>query len=242
MTGRILVLWDIDRTLMYAGDTDQLVYGELFRDLTGQVPTNLPERGTGVTTPIVVRRLFTENGIAVERIEGLTCAALGLLPSYLSRHRDRLVEVGKVMPGARAALQAVQDDPRFVSTVVTGNLKSTARIKLAAFGLDAYLNLDLGGFASDDERRPRLVGIAQQRAGTPCGTQFTRSNTVSVGDSMEDVRTAQSGGCRLLAVASGTTRASVLRDAGADAVFDDLTGTAAVVGALAELGGAGGGG
>ena len=66
--------------------------------------------------------------------------------------------------------------------------------------------------------------------------RFTRANTVSVGDSLEDVRTAQLGGCRLLAVASGTTPADELRGAGADVVFEDLRDTAAVVAALAELG------
>lgn len=223
---------------MYGGDTDQLVYYELFREVTGQVPTNVPERGTGVTTPVVVRLLFAKNGIAADRVEGLTRAALGLIPQYLSKHCDRLVATGKVMPGAAAALQAVREDPRFVSTAVTGNLRSVAHIKLAAFGLAAYLDLDSGGFSSDDERRPRLVGVAQTRAGAHYRTQLTHANTVSVGDSLEDVRTAQSGGCRLLAVASGTTPVSVLGAGGADLVFNDLTDTAAVVAALAELGGA----
>lgn len=162
---------------MYGGDTDQLVYYELFREVTGQVPTNVPERGTGVTTPVVVRLLFAKNGIAADRVEGLTRAALGLIPQYLSKHCDRLVATGKVMPGAAAALQAVREDPRFVSTAVTGNLRSVAHIKLAAFGLAAYLDLDSGGFSSDDERRPRLVGVAQTRAlitehSSPTRTQY----------------------------------------------------------------------
>lgn len=41
---RILVLWDIDHTLLYAGDIDQQVYREVFGDLVGGVPRKLPER------------------------------------------------------------------------------------------------------------------------------------------------------------------------------------------------------
>jgi phosphoglycolate phosphatase len=237
MARKILVLWDIDRTLLYAGDVDQQMYRELFADLVGGVPRRLPERGSGITTPIVLRRFFTENEVAAEQIDGLTRAAVRLLPRYLFRGRERLLTEGTVMPGAEEALRTVRDDPRFVSTVVTGNLRSTALIKLETFGLDVYLDLDSAGFASDDDHRPRLVGVAQERAGLRHGVRFSQANTVSVGDSLEDVRTAQLGGCQLLAIASGTTTAAELREAGADTVLEDLRDTAAVVTALAGLGG-----
>ena len=103
MTRQVLVLWDIDRTLVYAGDIDQRVYREVFADLVGRVPRNLPVRGTGVTTPVVVRRLFAENGVADGRIEGLTCCR-ALAATLPSRLRDRS-RGGKVMPGAVAALR-----------------------------------------------------------------------------------------------------------------------------------------
>ena len=84
MARKILVIWDIDRTLLYAGDVDQQMYRKVFADLVGGVPRRLPERGSGITTPIVLRRFFTENGVAAEQIEGLTRAAVRLLPRYLS--------------------------------------------------------------------------------------------------------------------------------------------------------------
>src|SRR5262249_52717936 len=125
MARRILVLRDIDRTLLYAGDVDQQVYREVFGDLVGRAPQKLPERGTGMTTPSVLRRFFAENGAVSAQIEELTRTAVHMLPEYLSRHRTRLLTTGTVMPGALQALRAVHDDPLFVSTVVTGNLRST---------------------------------------------------------------------------------------------------------------------
>lgn len=36
-----LVLWDIDRTLVYVGSIDRLVYREVFTELVGREPASL---------------------------------------------------------------------------------------------------------------------------------------------------------------------------------------------------------
>jgi phosphoglycolate phosphatase-like HAD superfamily hydrolase len=52
---------------------------------------------------------------------------------------------------------------------------------------------------------------------------------VYLGDSTRDVEAARMGGARSVAVASGRSTASELREAGADIVLDDLADTDAVV-------------
>ncbi len=79
-----------------------------------------------------------------------------------------------------------------------------------------------GGYSSDDEHRPALVAVAQKRAQTKLGTAFTSSNTVIIGDSLEDVRTGIEGGASVIGIASGKTTAHELASAGADAVLDSL--------------------
>ncbi|WP_435246798.1 hypothetical protein [Streptomyces sp. NRRL F-5630] len=82
----ILVLWDIDRTLLYAGDTDRLVYREVFRTVVGRPATKLPAKATGVTMPVAVRELLAANGVPeVDRVAPSSsraspphCAATGL--------------------------------------------------------------------------------------------------------------------------------------------------------------------
>ncbi|WP_435246799.1 HAD hydrolase-like protein [Streptomyces sp. NRRL F-5630] len=130
---------------------------------------------------------------------------------------------GHLMPGAVEALAAVSADADLVPSIVTGNLRESAEIKLAAFGLTDYLEIPLGGYASDDPHRPALVRIAQDRAERAHGHPFTRANTVIIGDSFQDVRTGREGGARVIGVASGTTAAEDLAEAGADHVIDDLT-------------------
>ncbi|GHH93939.1 HAD hydrolase-like protein [Streptomyces capillispiralis] len=140
------------------------------------------------------------------------------------------------MPGAVAALRAVQGRADLIPTVVTGNLKANAMLKLAAFGLESFLDTEIGGYASDDQNRPVLVGIAQKRAQAKYGVLFDRSNTVIIGDSLEDVRTGRDGGgVPVIGITSGTTSAAELERAGADVVLRSLEDMEGLETAIAEL-------
>ncbi|QEV04896.1 haloacid dehalogenase-like hydrolase [Streptomyces hirsutus] len=225
----ILVLWDIDRTLLYTGDTDRLVYRELFEEVVGRPAESLPARGTGVTMPLAVRELLRANAVEPERIEELAQRIVQRMPAQLERHRNDLSRTGQIMPGAPAVLAAVQQEPGLVPTVVTGNLRGSAEIKLKALGLDKYLDLIIGGYSSDDSHRPALVRVAQQRAGARHGYTFARDTTVIIGDSLEDVRTGREGGAHVIGVASGTTSVEKLAAAGACHVIPELTDTRCII-------------
>ncbi|MFB7776264.1 HAD family hydrolase [Streptomyces bauhiniae] len=222
----ILVLWDIDRTLLYTGDIDRRVYRELFKEVVGRPAEHLPARGTGTTMPLAVRELLRVNSVDSTRIEELADKIVQRMPGQLGSHHGDIVREGKLMPGAAAALAAVHQRPDLVPTVVTGNLQGSAEIKLTALGLDKHLDLAVGGYASDNPHRPALVRVAQRRAGVRYGCDFTRETTVIIGDSLEDVRTGEEGGARVIAVASGTTPHHELTAAGAQQVIPDLTDTA----------------
>ncbi|CQR61774.1 HAD family hydrolase [Streptomyces leeuwenhoekii] len=225
----ILVLWDIDRTLLYTGDIDRRVYKETFTSVVGRPPTALPARGTGVTMPLAVRELLRVNQVPEQQVETLASRIVAELPERLAGYQELLANDGTVMPGAVDALAAVQQAEHLIPTVVTGNLRGSAETKLAALSLIGYLDTAIGGYASDDPHRPALVRIAQGRATAKHGGRFTRDNTVIVGDSLEDVRTGLEGGARVIAVASGTTTEQQLRAAGADHVLPDLTATAVLL-------------
>ncbi|MCY0940148.1 MULTISPECIES: HAD family hydrolase [Streptomyces] len=226
---QVLVLWDIDRTLLYVGDIDRQVYRETFAEVVGRPAEHLPARGTGVTMPLAIRSLLLDNGVPEAAVPDLLPRMVELLPKRLAAHTDDLRNQGVLMPGAVAALQVVHDHEGWVPTVVTGNLKPNALRKLAAFGLERYLDPEIGGFASDDDHRPALVGIAQKRAQATHGTTFTCANTVIIGDSLEDVRTGIEGGALIIGVASGKTTVDELTAAGADAVLESLEDTAQVL-------------
>ncbi|MFE6272284.1 HAD family hydrolase [Streptomyces goshikiensis] len=220
---KTVVLFDIDRTLLYTGDIDRRVYRETFTDIVGHPPTSLPARGTGTTMPLAVLELLRTNHVPEREVEALAERIVAELPARLAGYRSLLVTDGIVLPGAERALAAVHRAEHLISTVVTGNLRGNAETKLSALGLIKYLDTSIGGYASDDPHRPALVRIAQDRTSAKYGGLYRRDNTVIVGDSLEDVRTGIEGGARVIAVASGTTTAQQLRAAGAQHVLPDLT-------------------
>ncbi len=217
-----LVLWDIDRTLLYVGEIDRRVYRDAFARVVGRPAERLPARGTGVTMPLAVRQLLRANGVPESDVETLAERLVAMLPELLADRAAEMRAEGQIMAGAVGSLQAVRRTAGLIPTVLTGNLRRNAEIKLKAFELDGYLETSIGAFASDNSHRPALVALAQQRAGLMYQTELTRANTVIIGDSLEDVRTGLQGGARVIGVASGTTSAQELATAGADAVLDDL--------------------
>ncbi|MEU5401872.1 HAD hydrolase-like protein [Streptomyces sp. NPDC005963] len=219
----ILVLWDIDRTLLYVGDIDRLVYRTVFEQVVGRAPERLPAKGTGVTMPVAVKELLAVNGVPGDQVDAFARRIIGLMPGELELHRERMLTDGLLLPGAVESLTAIRKSPNLLPTVVTGNLQASAEIKLSTFDLIDLVDPAVGGYASDDPHRPALVSVAQQRAERAYGHSFDRSNTVIVGDSLEDVRTGREGGARVIGVASGTTSVADLAHAGADQVITDLT-------------------
>ncbi|MBW3575836.1 MAG: HAD hydrolase-like protein, partial [Actinobacteria bacterium] len=104
-----------------------------------------------------------------------------------------------------------------------------AATKLAALGLDRWLDLESGAYGSDDPDRPALVPVALRRAAERRGWTLSPEDVWVVGDTPRDLECARAGGARCALVATGHTTQDDLYGLGADAVFDDLSDVEAVV-------------
>jgi phosphoglycolate phosphatase-like HAD superfamily hydrolase len=225
----LLVLWDVDHTLIDNGGISKAVYASTFETLTGRLPEHavLTE---GRTEPEIIRNLFVRHGLELQpdQLAGLP----GVLAAALGAKLPQLHERGRALPGAEAALRALEATPGIVQSVLTGNVRANAMAKLAAFGLDRYVDFDAGGYGSDDADRPKLVAIARKRATAKYGARFDPASTVVIGDTPRDVQAGRQGGAYVVAVASGIDHADDLRAEGADVVLPDLRDTAAIVAAV----------
>ena len=157
------------------------------------------------------------------------------LAAALDARRDDLAREGQLLPGAAEAMAAVAKLDDVVPTVLTGSSKPNAVLKLRAFGLDGYVDFDIGGYGNEAYPKGTLLRVARERAGQKHRVTFGEDVTVYVADSPRDVDAARIGGARSLAVASGRASAAELRDAGADAVLSDLTDTAEVTALITRL-------
>lgn len=208
-----LVLWDVDHTLMATRGLGRELWAEAFKQVTG-VTMREQADVTGSTERVILRETARLHDIDCD--ESLFPRFAEALGTLHVRRAAELRERGHALPGAAATLAAVA--ARGVpQSVVTGNVRAAAEVKLAVFGLDTYLNLDAGAYAEDGEGRPELLRAALRRAGV------APEKAVFLGDTPADVAGGRAAEVRVVAVATGRTSAAELSDAGADSVLDGLS-------------------
>ncbi|MEU0811247.1 HAD family hydrolase [Streptomyces sp. NPDC005970] len=216
MSAKVLVLWDIDHTLVDTRGVGRELWAQAFEDVTGH-PMQKQAKIDGSTEPVILRQTLRLHGLQDNRRQFERFAkALG---TAHVRRAAELRERGHALPGAPSLLAALASRDGVAQTVVTGNVRAAAEVKLAAFGLDRHLDLTIGAFGEDADARPELVRTALKRA------QVLPAQAVLLGDTPADVRGALDGGVRVIGVATGRTSADELRTAGAATVVEDLSDT-----------------
>jgi len=226
---RLVVLWDVDGTLLRAGDLGITVFDDAVEEVCGRPP---PARVamSGKTDPQIVGEYLAMMGI--EDTATMVAAVCDALARHLAASADTLVAKGALCPGSAEVLARLAALDGVVCTALTGNIAPNAAVKLAAFGLDRWLDLTVGAYGSDARDRRALVPIALGRTADRYGAAVEASRAWVVGDTPRDLECAVAGGVRCLLVGTGRTPASTLATLGADAVYEDLRDTEAVLATL----------
>ncbi|MEU1986043.1 haloacid dehalogenase-like hydrolase [Nocardia sp. NPDC019395] len=213
----VLVLWDIDHTLIETRGVGRAAFAAAFEQVTGVALRGMPTV-TGRTEPDIYRAASALHGLS--NPPPFETFASALTTAYAVRRHD-LERTGRRLPGAADALAHLASNSRLYQSVLTGNPRDVAKIKLETFGLEEYLDLSVGAYGDDDSHRPTLVSIARSRASRQYATSFDDTNTVLIGDSPGDISTAAEGGAHIVAVAAGGTPPNELT--GADFILPALT-------------------
>ncbi|WP_033294886.1 HAD family hydrolase [Amycolatopsis jejuensis] len=220
-----LVLWDIDHTLVDYTGIGSSWYAAALASATGTQLHTHPDFG-GRTERAITTDVLALHGIKPdeETIQRLWQELIALAERAGTRLRDE----GRALDGAAAALADFAGHDGVVQTLVTGNLPEISLHKLAAFGLEEHLDLEIGGYGSLSAHRPDLVPHAVDAAAAKHGTSFPAEAVVVIGDTPNDVEAALDHGAVAVAVATGRYSAGQLADAGAHTVLPDLADLAAV--------------
>jgi phosphoglycolate phosphatase-like HAD superfamily hydrolase len=216
---QLLVLWDVDHTLIETRGVGRAIYDRAFPAATGKALANLASI-SGRTELDIMAESLRLNGI--EPTEQMMATLAAALVQGYQDAREELRTVGRALPGASGALAGLATEAAVYQTVLTGNLREVARIKLEVFDLDRYLDLAGGAYGDDDPNRSKLVALAQQRVRARTGVVFGDEATVLIGDTPNDVEAGLAAGVRVIGVATGKTSAPELRDAGAHDVATSL--------------------
>ncbi|MEU1071965.1 MULTISPECIES: haloacid dehalogenase-like hydrolase [unclassified Streptomyces] len=219
-----LVLWDIDHTLIDTRGVGRELSAAAFEEATGVVMRE-QAKIDGITERVIFRETAKLHGIDVDGDDrAFDRFAEALAGQHVTRAAD-LRERGHALPGAAAALDALAA-AGVVQTVVSGNVRRAAEIKLAVFGLDRHIRWEAGAYGEDGEERADLVQLALERSGAHAG------DAILIGDTPADVAGAHAHSVLAVAVASGKSSEGELRASGADVVLPDLRDVAPLLAAV----------
>ncbi|MER8193577.1 haloacid dehalogenase-like hydrolase [Streptomyces microflavus] len=172
----------------------------------------------GMTEPVIFRETAELHGLRSDRamFEDFARRSADLHRLHALELRER----GHALPGAAAALAALAEMEGVVQSVVTGNIRPVAEIKLQVFGLDTHIRFPYGGYGEDHDDRAELVRTAIARHATT--TPFAEADVLLIGDTPADVAAGRAAGVRVLGVATGRTNTAELDKAGATVTIAGL--------------------
>lgn len=228
MTG-LLVLWDVDYTLADTGGVGRLLYQQVFAEMFGG---ELPRPGSmaGRTDRAIVLEVLTRAGLAdpgrhVPDFEALLARRAAGVAGLMRQQ-------GRALPGAAQAIAQLAARPEVVQSLLTGNIRQLAEVKVGELGLSCHLDLEIGAYGDASAVRAELVPLARSRAAAAYRQDFAGHRTILVGDTPHDVAAALANGARAVGVATGSFSVAQLEAAGAHAVLADLADTAQAVAAI----------
>jgi len=226
----VLVLFDIDGTLLWSDGAGRRAIHSALTEVFGAIGPR-DHWFDGKTDPQIVRELMRHVGHGDEHIDAHMSRVFDLYAVRLVHELRDPDHVPRPMPGVMPLLEALEARDDIVLGLLTGNIPEGAAAKLSAVGI-APTRFPVGAYGSDHEHRHELPAIAQRRARELTGHDIPGDRVVVIGDTPADVTCGRSLGARAIGVATGRYSTAELASFGAYAVFEDLTDTEAVMGAI----------
>jgi len=221
-----LLLFDVDGTLILSGGAGiramNLAFGELFGVESGLADVEV----AGRIDTAILRAALAKHGIACESFSETVDRFRDVYCRYLAQ---TLVEAkgGCVLPGVPELLVALRAKPDVRLSLVTGNFRRGAELKLSYYGLWQYF--DGGAFGEDTEERAELVAVAKREL----LREGDESSFIYVfGDTAYDIEAARANNAVAVAVATGFMGEEALRAAAPDFLFRDFFDWQGVLAAL----------
>lgn len=224
-----LILFDIDGTLIWPDGAGRAAMSHALTEVFGVAgpADSLPMAGK--TDWQIITELLMAAGLGQSSID----AGLPRCFQAIARHtaqttRERQI---RACPGVRPLLARLYAHPGAVLGLLTGNLATTAPIKLRAANVDPAL-FCVGAYGNDVPTRSQLPAVAVARAQALTTHTFSGKDVIIIGDTPADVTCGQHLGVTAIGVATGHYTPEALGTAGADYVFPDLADTDTVLQAI----------
>lgn len=207
----LIVLFDIDGTLLNAHGAGRRAFERAFSEVTGLNDAITQVDFRGMTDLGILAAGFTAKGLQAdsEASKRILLRYLTLLEQELLGQRSAML-----LPGAIALLDWIESTlPLAAIGLGTGNVEAGAYAKLRAVGLADRFSF--GGFGSDHVERHEILRVGAERGASRHNTDRMNCRTLVIGDTLRDVSAALAIGAECIAVGTSGVEISTLKAAGA---------------------------
>jgi phosphoglycolate phosphatase-like HAD superfamily hydrolase len=216
VTKPVVVLFDIDETLVHTGGSGARSWKAAFQKLYG-IPADIGEHSSaGETDPQVAKATFRgvlNRDPSVDELSRLYAQYLLHLAEdiWTSEHYQ-------LLPGAEQILVRL-GEAGVILGLVSGAMEGAARTKLIPANLNRFFLF--GAYGSDSPDRAELTRLGIHKA-TRLHDQLTPAQVYVVGDTPHDIEATKAAGAVSVGVASGHYTTDQLAEAGAANVIASL--------------------
>lgn len=226
----ILLIFDIDGTLTDNAGLTRVALDRAALELYGVEKATRDIRSYGLTDPIIFRRMVANNQLKLENTEA---EFNRFCRRYVALLEELLASSPSVTtyPGVKELLAHLSLRDEFYLTLGTGNISTSAHVKLQRHGIDHYF--PVGGYGDDSEKREEIIRIAYEKACVHYHQDFPVNWAWVIGDTPFDIAAGRALGSRTLAVATGFYTLEQLREHQPTAAVADLKNTEFILRLLA---------
>jgi HAD superfamily hydrolase (TIGR01549 family) len=215
---QILVLFDIDGTLVDCGKAAGKAFSAAFQEAFGVAcPIFKAEEVSGLTDTAILMEVVRRLKIDPDDLEQLRDRAFQIYAQNLER--ELKYNPARALPGAGPAVEAIKGIESCAVGLLTGSTEATARVKLETAGI-SFDQFVCGAYSEDGELREALPPAARRRFADLFKQQPQK--TILIGDTPRDIQAASATGCDFIGVATGPYGRDVLEGAGARVVLSRL--------------------
>ncbi|MBE0690543.1 MAG: HAD family hydrolase [Anaerolineae bacterium] len=226
-----LYLFDIDCTLLWSQGAGRVAMGHAMLEVFGFRTGIDSHEFAGKTDWLSLVELLAPRGYGHDDIARI-------MPEYdraMGKHLARIIGDFDVQPcpGAPDVVAQLRNQEDALLALVTGNVGSSAPIKLRAAGYDPA-HFAVGAYGSEAMDRDALPPLALARAIEHHRQNIPPEQVIVIGDTPADVQCARALGAVAVAVRTGYCKPGELEASKADFLLDDLTQFAEVLSNLGD--------
>jgi phosphoglycolate phosphatase len=203
-----LILFDIDGTLLDAGDLSSRSFLHAIRECVGPRAAIGSYSLSGKTDPQIMKELLLQNGVPLDRIDRVAEKGLESYQSYYLAHLGGTHV--QALEGASELVERLSGVPWLTLGILSGNSQAIIAPKLEAAGMSVS-SFAVVVCGSDDADRGNLPALARREAERLRESAISAQEVAIVGDTPLDIACARGFGAVSIAVSTGEyTRAQLL--------------------------------